>query len=189
MPTYSLEQTLLRDTGRDFAPQRVQPLVDEINREHRFPQDAWENGVELRLLGLRDPNAAATAIRMGGLDLLIGAVGVVDAVHRSADFSPEEFRSDVEINLLSQCYVAQAAYRALREAAAPAIVIFSSVAGDYGLPGQALYAAADAGVMGLTRSMGRGMGRRRDPRQCTGAGAERHSESPEHGRLGPRLAA
>lgn len=107
---------------------------------------------------LRDPEAAAAAVdkavgELGGLDLLIGAAGVVDTIRRASAFPAEEFRSDVEINLLSQFYVAQAAYPALRESAGPAIVMFSSVAGSDGLPGQASYAAAKAGVVGLARSL------------------------------------
>lgn len=107
---------------------------------------------------LRDPEAASAAVKsvieeIGGLDLLVGAAGVVDTIRRAADFPAEEFRADVETNLLSQFYVAQAAYPALRAAGDAAIVMFSSVAGGDGLPGQASYAAAKAGVMGLSRSL------------------------------------
>lgn len=107
---------------------------------------------------LSDPDEAARAVQeatavLGGLDALVGAAGVVDTIHRAASFPPQEFRRDVEANLLAQFYVAQAAYPALRTSPAASIVLFSSVAAQDGLPGQASYAAAKAGVLGLMRTL------------------------------------
>jgi NAD(P)-dependent dehydrogenase (short-subunit alcohol dehydrogenase family) len=96
---------------------------------------------------------ADVVARLGGLDAVIGAAGVVDTIHRAETFPLAEFRRDVEANLVAQFTVAQAAYPALRAGRGPAIVLFSSVAGQDGLPGQAGYAAAKAGVLGLTRSL------------------------------------
>lgn len=55
MPTLTAEQTLLRDTVREFAHKRVAPLAAEIDRDRRFPQESWDTGAELGLLGLRAP--------------------------------------------------------------------------------------------------------------------------------------
>lgn len=55
MPILTAEQKLLRDTLRELAEQRVKPLASEIDREGRFPHEAWESGAELGLLGMRAP--------------------------------------------------------------------------------------------------------------------------------------
>jgi 3-oxoacyl-[acyl-carrier protein] reductase len=107
---------------------------------------------------LTDGEAACRAVtvaveRLGGLDFLIGAAGVVDTIHRAERFPLEEFRGDVEANLVAQFTVAQAAFPALSQGRRPAIVLFSSVAAQDGLPGQAGYAAAKAGVLGLTKAL------------------------------------
>ncbi|HZG90504.1 MAG TPA: SDR family oxidoreductase [Pseudonocardia sp.] len=107
---------------------------------------------------LTDADAAHRAVTdavelLGGLDVLIGAAGVVDTIHRASTFPLDAFRNDVEVNLLAQFTVAQAALPALSAADRPAIVFVSSVAAQDGLPGQASYAAAKAGVLGLTRSL------------------------------------
>ncbi|GAA1711868.1 SDR family NAD(P)-dependent oxidoreductase [Fodinicola feengrottensis] len=107
---------------------------------------------------LTDEVAAGTAVRtaverMGGLDALVGAAGVVDTIHRADRFPAAAFRGDVEANLTAQFFVAQAAFPALREAPLAAIVLFSSLSAQDGLPGQASYAASKAGVLGLTRTL------------------------------------
>jgi NAD(P)-dependent dehydrogenase (short-subunit alcohol dehydrogenase family) len=107
---------------------------------------------------LTDADAAQRAVTdavglLGGLDVLIGAAGVVDTIHRASTFPLGAFRRDVEVNLLAQFTVAQAALPALSAGERPAIVFVSSVAAQDGLPGQASYAAAKAGVLGLTRGL------------------------------------
>jgi NAD(P)-dependent dehydrogenase (short-subunit alcohol dehydrogenase family) len=107
---------------------------------------------------LTDDDAARRAVaeaveRLGGLDALVGAAGVVDTIHRAQTFPLDAFRGDIEANLVAQFTVAQAAFGALREGRRPSIVLVSSVAAQTGLPGQAGYAAAKAGVLGLTRSL------------------------------------
>jgi NAD(P)-dependent dehydrogenase (short-subunit alcohol dehydrogenase family) len=79
---------------------------------------------------------ADAAARLDGLDALVGAAGVVDSIHRAETFPLTAFRGDIEANLVAQFTVAQAAFPALREGRRPSIVLFSSVAGQDGLPGQ-----------------------------------------------------
>jgi 3-oxoacyl-[acyl-carrier protein] reductase len=84
---------------------------------------------------------------------VVGAAGVVDTVHCAATFPPEAFQGDIVANLNSQFLVAQAAYPHLRRSPTAAIVMVSSLAGLDGLSGQASYAAAKAGIVGLARSL------------------------------------
>lgn len=107
---------------------------------------------------LRDEREAKRAVdesaaRLGGIDRLVGAAGVVDTIHRASRFPTESFRSDIEGNLLSQFFVAQAAYPHLRESTGAAIVLVSSIAGLDGALGQAAYATAKAGVVGMIRTL------------------------------------
>lgn len=117
-----------------------------------------EAASRLVVADLTDEQAASAAVTeavglLGGLDMLVGAAGIVDSVHRAATFPVASFRADIESNLLAQFAVAQAAYPGLRESDLASIVFLSSIAAQDGLPGQASYAAAKAGVLGLTRSL------------------------------------
>jgi 3-oxoacyl-[acyl-carrier protein] reductase len=115
-------------------------------------------GLRLVSADLTDEVAARRAIveateRLGGLDALVGAAGTVDTIHRADRFPLAAFRADVEANLLTQFAAAQAAFPALSASKTACVVFLSSVAAQDGLPGQASYAAAKAGVLGLTRSL------------------------------------
>jgi NAD(P)-dependent dehydrogenase (short-subunit alcohol dehydrogenase family) len=90
---------------------------------------------------------------LGGIDALVAGAGIVDTVHRANGFPIAAFRGDIEANLVGQFTVARAAYPALSEATGGSIVFLSSIAAQDGLPGQVAYAAAKAGVLGLTRSL------------------------------------
>ncbi|QRP42952.1 SDR family NAD(P)-dependent oxidoreductase [Amycolatopsis sp. FDAARGOS 1241] len=115
-------------------------------------------GVRLVEADLTDAEAARHAVEragelLGGIDALVGGAGIVDTIHRAKTFPLAAFRADVEANLLAQFVVAQAAYPALKAAGKSSLVFLSSVAAQDGLPGQASYAAAKAGVLGLTRTL------------------------------------
>src|SRR5690606_37480403 len=128
--------------------------VVEIDR----PGTAGAPGVRLVEADLTEDAAARRAVEqacgiLGGVDALVGGAGIVDTVHRAKSFPLGAFRADIEANLLAQFVVAQAAYPALKATGSSSIVFLSSIAAQDGLPGQASYAAAKAGVLGLTRSL------------------------------------
>jgi len=67
--------------------------------------------------------------------------------------STDDFLSDFQVNLLGAVRVLQSALPALKKADAPAVVLFSTVAVDTGMPFHASIAAAKGAVEGLTRSL------------------------------------
>jgi NAD(P)-dependent dehydrogenase (short-subunit alcohol dehydrogenase family) len=101
---------------------------------------------------VRDGVAEAVGL-LGGLDGVVANAGVVDTIHRSDRFPAEAWARDVEANLTGAFLVAQAAFPALRESDAPAIVLVSSASAETGLPGQAAYTASKAGLVGLARTL------------------------------------
>lgn len=49
------EQRMLRETTRAFAAAVLAPLARELDRDQRFPSEAWTRGAELGILGLAAP--------------------------------------------------------------------------------------------------------------------------------------
>lgn len=66
---------------------------------------------------------------------------------------PAAFLEDFQVNLIGAVKVLQASFKALKNAPAPAVVLFSTVAVGQGMPFHASVAAAKGAVEGLARSL------------------------------------
>ncbi len=102
-----------------------------------------------------DAGVAQVVAALGGLHNLVNNPGVsIDALLLRA--SPDDFSRLLDINLKGAFLCAKAAARHLLRAKADGRIInISSVVGEQGNAGQAMYAAAKAGVLGLTKSLAR----------------------------------
>lgn len=130
----------------------AQSLCDEI---------ASEGGVA-RPFGFDVADAAAVeagvqrvVAELGGLHVLVNNAGIsIDALLLRASLA--DFQRVLDVNLKGAFLCTKAASRHLLKARADGRVInISSVIGEQGNTGQAMYAAAKAGLLGLTRSLAR----------------------------------
>jgi len=96
------------------------------------------------------------------IDRAIGAFGRLDAVVSNAgimemlpfeDITPEKFRRMVETHLFGSFHVGQPAYRIMKAQGYGRLVLIASSAGAFGMPYAAHYAAAKAGIIGLTNNI------------------------------------
>ncbi len=107
-----------------------------------------------------DPAAVEAGVQqvvtaLGGLHILVNNAGVsIDALLLRAN--PDDFSRLLDVNLKGAFLCCKAAARQLLKAkAAGRIINLSSVVGEQGNAGQAMYAAAKAGILGLTKSLAR----------------------------------
>ena len=92
---------------------------------------------------------------LGTIDILVNNAGVVTA-EDEWQLTPAQWDRVMAVNLRAAFFAAQAAAAVMREHAGGAIVNVASIAGQTGgLAGSPAYAAAKAGVIGLTRSLAR----------------------------------
>ena len=96
------------------------------------------------------PKAAAAA--MGAVDVLVNNAGITrdNLFMRMSD---EEWASVLEVNLTSTFRLCRGVLRGMMKARWGRIVNISSVVGATGNPGQANYAAAKAGMVGMSKSL------------------------------------
>jgi 3-oxoacyl-[acyl-carrier protein] reductase len=95
----------------------------------------------------------------GELDILVNNAGLTrdGLIARMPD---DDWRAVVETNLSGMFYTCRAAARGMMRRRAGVVVNVSSVVGLRGNPGQTNYAAAKAGIIGLTKSLARELGGR-----------------------------
>jgi len=92
----SPEQLLLRDTVRDFMVNEVAPVVDEHERERRFPSEIVRRLGEMGWLGIPIPedeggaglDSLAYAIAIEEIGRVWGSLGLIVAAHTSLGCGP-----------------------------------------------------------------------------------------------------
>ncbi len=90
------DHQLLRQTVRDFAEERIAPVAEELDREHRFPYDIVEALAELALMGIPIPeehgggggDTLAYAIAVEELTRIDSSVAITVAAHTSLGTMP-----------------------------------------------------------------------------------------------------
>ena len=87
-----------------------------------------------------------------GLDGLVYCPGNID-LKSFRSLKPESFRSSFELNVVGAVRCLQACERVLKRSERAAVVLFSTVAVQRGMPFHAAVAAAKGAVEGLTRSL------------------------------------
>lgn len=97
----------------------------------------------------------ATLEAFGGVEIAVNSAGIAGMNAPLADYPVEEFRRIVDINLNGTFLVNKAVVPAMTGAGYGRIVNIASVAGKEGNPNACAYSASKAGVIGLTKSLGK----------------------------------
>ena len=90
------EQELVRSTVRNFAEQKVAPVAEELDREHRFPYELVAELAELGLMGMPIPeeyggsggDTLSYAIAIEELTRIDSSVAITVAAHTSLGTMP-----------------------------------------------------------------------------------------------------
>ncbi len=140
--------------GRDAAA--LEETADEVR--------AAGSQVATQLVDVADQAAveaavAATLAAFGRIDVAVANAG------QSQDglilrLKASDLDRLIDVNLKSAFYLSAAVAKPMLKARGGAIVVVSSIVGIAGNPGQSVYAATKAGLLGLTRSLAKELGSR-----------------------------
>ncbi len=97
----------------------------------------------------------ATVEALGGIDILVANAGIAGPNHTTWEYPPEDWLRVIEIDLMSVFYCCRAVVPLMRAQQYGRIVTISSVAGKEGNANASAYSAAKAGVIALTKSLGK----------------------------------
>ena len=135
-----------------------------------------EAGVQGRGAVLNVTDAAATEAfidgvvkEFGGLNVLVNNAGITKD-QLAMRMKDEEFDAVIDTNLRAVFRLSRAVLRPMMKARGGRIINITSVVASSGNPGQANYAAAKAGVAGMTRALAREIGSRGITVNCIAPG-------------------
>ena len=102
-----------------------------------------------------EATTAAALAEHGRIDILINNAGIAGPTVPLTDYDPEAWRRVVEVDLFGVYHCCRAVVPAMRAAGYGRIVNIASLAGKEGTPNASAYSAAKAGVIALTKSLGK----------------------------------
>jgi 2-dehydro-3-deoxy-L-rhamnonate dehydrogenase (NAD+) len=120
-----------------------------------------------------DAAATATAESLGGIDVLVANAGITGPNFTTWEYPPEDWVRVIEADLLSVYYCCRAVVPLMLRQKYGRIVTISSVAGKEGNPNASAYSAAKAGIIALTKSLGKELARENVAVNCITPAAAR----------------
>lgn len=138
------------DRDADALPEAAQQLLNEPG----------EGKVETEVVELTDSDSVAGAARStidkaGRIDVLVNNAGIAGVTKPTWEIPPEEWRKVVEIDLIGPYLTCHHIVPTMIENKFGRIVNIASIAGKEGNPNASHYSAAKAGVIALTKSLGK----------------------------------
>lgn len=117
-------------------------------------------GVDLRDYAAVERAVQATVSELGSLNVLVNCAGIAGRSMPLWEYPLEEWRSVVDTNLTGVFHACRAVIPVMLDQGRGHIVNISSVAGKEGNPTMSAYSASKAGVIGLTKSLGKELAKR-----------------------------
>jgi 3-oxoacyl-[acyl-carrier protein] reductase len=136
---WDVNRELVADTGRELsALGQVHTAIADISNR-----------------GQIEAAVASTTGQLGGIDVLIANAGLTGPNAPTWEYPPDEWRRVVDVNLVGTFYCCRAVAPIMLRQNYGRIVMISSVAGKDGNPNASAYSAAKAGIIALTKSLGK----------------------------------
>ncbi len=134
---------------------RDQKLVEETARSLESMGKAEAVVVDVTDLDSVKSATEKTKTSMGSIDILVCNAGIAGPTVKVWEYPPEEWQQVIDIDLTGVFYCLHTVSPVMIEQNYGRIVNVASVAGKDGNPNAAPYSAAKAGVIALTKSLGK----------------------------------
>jgi len=102
-----------------------------------------------------DAATQSTLARFGRLDILVNSAGITGGNATTWELSPAVWRHVIEVNLVGSYLTCRSVVPHMIKAGYGRIINIASIAGKEGNPHASHYSASKAGLIGLTKSLGK----------------------------------
>lgn len=121
---------------------------------------AEASGASVIAADVSDPQSVTLAVaeteqRVGPIDILVNSAAIGGVNTTVADYPVEEWRAVIDVNLTGTFLTCRAVVPGMQQRGYGRIVNIASIAGKEGNPNACAYSASKAGVISLTKSLGK----------------------------------
>jgi 3-oxoacyl-[acyl-carrier protein] reductase len=166
---YAIAERLVRSGARVELWDRDAPLVEEAAAKLGASFAVVD---QTDLSGVQQATAALEA-EAGRIDILIANAGIAGPDRPVVDYDPADWQRVIDINLTGAFYLARTLLPGMLARDYGRIVVVASIAGKEGTPNFAAYSASKAGVIALTKSLGKETAHRNVAVNCVTPAAAR----------------
>ena len=152
---FAAVKRLLTDGARCVIWDRDQKAIDDAKAQLMDLGEVTSDRVELANPDSVEALAGQVLKRHGKIDVLVNNAGIAGVNKVLWECTPEEWREVMDVDLYGVFLCCRAFVPAMLESGWGRIVNVASIAGKEGNPTASHYSAAKAGVIGLTKSLGK----------------------------------
>jgi 2-dehydro-3-deoxy-L-rhamnonate dehydrogenase (NAD+) len=134
---------------------RDRDLVEEVRANLAVRGDVHAAALDVTDLSAIEAARDETNEAMGGIDILVPNAGVAGPPCKTWEYPPEAWREVIDIDLSGVFYCCRAVVPQMIAQNYGRVCMTASIAGKEGNPNAAPYSAAKAGVIALTKSLGK----------------------------------
>jgi NAD(P)-dependent dehydrogenase (short-subunit alcohol dehydrogenase family) len=134
---------------------RDRALLEATREELAGAGEVHSVAIDVTDLAAVERAAAATSEALGGIDILVANAGIAGPNHMLWEYPADAWRQVIEIDLNAVFYCCRAVVPLMIAQNYGRIVNVASIAGKEGNPSASAYAAAKAGVIALTKALGK----------------------------------
>jgi 3-oxoacyl-[acyl-carrier protein] reductase len=152
---FSIARRLLRSGASvsiwDYDQEVLEAAVFELGKTGRVSGEV----VDISDFGSVERAAGSTMEKHGRMDILVANAGIAGPNHTTWEYPVEEWQRVITVNLLGVYFCCRAVVPHMIQQNYGRIVNVASIAGKEGNPNASAYSASKAGVIALTKSLGK----------------------------------
>jgi 3-oxoacyl-[acyl-carrier protein] reductase len=152
---YAIAERILRSGGRVALWDLDSDQLDEAQASLGAVGESLAQPLDVTDGGAVQAAAEATARHFGKIDILVNNAGITGGNAPTWELEPAVWRRVIEVNLVAPYLTARAIVPRMLSQGYGRIVNVASVAGKEGNPNASHYSASKAGLIGLTKSLGK----------------------------------
>lgn len=151
----TVAERMLEHGGSVAIWDRDQKLLDALDQKYGKGGKVLAVSADIGDMASVDAAVKAVLDRFGKIDILVNNAAIVGPNAPTWEYPPQAFMDVVHIGLVGTFFVCRAVVPHMIAAGYGRIVNLSSVAGKEGNPNAPAYSATKAGVIALTKSLGK----------------------------------